>query len=171
MSDKKKSGDLKQPFTVTQTGQMMNAAGQIVTVNPMPGGAGRKWIKLWVNPWLDGTTRWQTTGAQRAFWIDLLAEAGRGRFPGFVAAGVDAGQIVGYPLYWYRAKQAEEEEFDVQATLALFERTGKIRLIITSKEPFLVAIEILNWRLYQSDLDNQAERARKYREGKKKARE
>lgn len=52
-------------------------------------------IKLWVNEWLDGTTRFQMSGAQRAFWIDLLAMAGRSRFPGIICAGMDGELYVG----------------------------------------------------------------------------
>ena len=65
------SEEQNKKYTVTQTGQVKNAEGQLVTNNPQP--ASRPWIKLWVGPWLDGTTRWQTTGEQRAFWLDLLA--------------------------------------------------------------------------------------------------
>ncbi len=48
--------------------------GSISQMNP-PFGK-RKWIKLWTTEWLDGTTRYQMTGAQRAFWVDLIAIAG-----------------------------------------------------------------------------------------------
>jgi hypothetical protein len=59
-------------------------------------------------------------------------------------------------------------ELDIEATLELFERTGKIRMKITDDSPVkLVMIEICNWRRYQSDLDSQAERARRYRERKR----
>jgi hypothetical protein len=161
MSDKKTFR-----FYITQNGQVTNTAGQVVTLNPMPNG-GRPWIKFWVDPWLDGTTRWQTTGTQRAFWTDLLAESGRGRFPGYVCAGQDAGRAVGYPLSWFAAKQTEQ--FDILATFELFERTGKIRIIVTrEEEPKLYALEILKWDVYQSAALTDAERARKYREGKKK---
>ena len=62
----------KDKFSVTQTScQIVNAAC-VVTNNPM--GAQRKWIKLWVDPWLDGTTRYMNTGSERAFWVDLLVE-------------------------------------------------------------------------------------------------
>jgi hypothetical protein len=159
------SEEKDRKYVVTPAGQVTNSAGRLVTQNPMPG-RGRPWIKFHVNQWLDGTTRYQTTSAQRAFWVDLLAESGRGRFPGYVAAGQDAGQIVGYPLRWYEAKQTEQ--FDIMGTLELFERTNKIRIIRTPENPSLIAIEILNWNLYQSDLDAGAQRARKYR-GKKKA--
>jgi hypothetical protein len=149
-------------ISVSPTGQVTNTKGILVTNNPV--GARRTWIKLWVDPWLDGTTRWQMTGAQRAFWVDLLAEAGRSRFPGYVCAGQDAGQMVGYPPRWYGAKQAEE--FDVMETLELFERTGKVRIIRTNKDPLLVAVEILKWNIYQPAMDD-AYRAFKYRERKK----
>jgi hypothetical protein len=162
MSEEKKVKKNNE-FTITQTGQVINAAGVMVTNNPMP--RHRPWIKLWVDPWLDGTTRWQTTGAQRAFWVDLMTEAARGRFPGYICAGQDAGQAVGYPLKWYQAKQSED--LDILEAFELFERTGKIRIIRTSLEPLLVAIEILNWDLYQPAMD-QAERARNYRDRKKK---
>ena len=49
----------------------------------------RTWVKLWVSEWLDGTTRFQMSGAERAFWIDLLAMAGRSRHPEVVCAGKD----------------------------------------------------------------------------------
>jgi hypothetical protein len=63
----------------------------------------RKWVKLWTNEWLDGTTRYQMSGAQRALWIDLLALAGRSRFPGVVCAGRDGDesqQIPGARRLW-----------------------------------------------------------------------
>jgi len=162
--EKKKKVKRRDEFSVTASGQVVNSAGVVVTNNPMA--YHRPWIKLWVDPWLDGTTRWQTTGAQRAFWADLMCEAARSRFPGYICAGQDAGQIIGYPVRWYEAKQTDEG-FDVMATLVLFERTGKVRMIITKENPELVALEILNWSQYQPSLDDAA-RARKYRDTKKK---
>ena len=54
----------KDKFSVTQTGcQIVNAASGVVTNNPM--GAQRKWIKLWVDPWLDGSTRYMNTSSER----------------------------------------------------------------------------------------------------------
>lgn len=126
----------------------------------------RKWVKLWVNEWLDGTTRFEMSDAQRAFWIDLLALAGRSRFPGKICAGEVNGVPVGYPLNKYQALMAEP--IDVWQTLSLFERVGKIRLVVTSEAPVkLVMVELLNWDRYQSDLDAQAERARNYRSRKR----
>jgi len=37
----------------------------------------KKWIKLHVNKWLDGSTRNELTPGERSVWIDLLALAGR----------------------------------------------------------------------------------------------
>ena len=126
----------------------------------------RRWVKLWTNEWLDGTTRFQMSDVQRAFWIDLLAMAGRGRVPGFVAAGRDGDAIVGYPVA--KLQGLMSSPIDVEATLKLFERTGKVRVIVTSPgPPELIAVELLNWKKYQSDLDRQAERQRKSRERKK----
>jgi hypothetical protein len=84
----------------------------------------RTWVKLWVNEWLDGTTRFQMSGAQRAFWIDLLALAGRSRYPGIICAGKDNDTFVGYPLKTLSALDAGGE-IDILGTLELFERTRR----------------------------------------------
>ncbi len=120
----------------------------------------RSWVKLWVNEWLDGTTRFEMSDAQRAFWIDLLALAGRSRFPGRICAGEVGGAFVGYPLNKFQALMAEP--IDVEQTLQLFEKTGKIKLTATSETPTkLVMIELLNWDRYQSEYQRQ----KKYRKG------
>lgn len=121
-------------------------------VNPRFGT--RSWVKLWVNEWLDGTTRFEMADFQRAFWIDLLAMAGRSRFPGVVCAGVIEGKYVGYPLTKFQALMGEL--FDVEATLRLFEKTGKIKLEVTSEGPVrLFKIELVNWAKYQSEYNRQ----------------
>jgi hypothetical protein len=139
-----------------------------MSMNPNQGK--RPWVKLWTNEWLDGTTRYQMSDAQRAFWIDLLAMAGRSRFPGTVCAGRDGDRLVGYPLYRFASLMAGPQQIDIEGTLALFESTGKVKVTVTSEgPPKLFAIELLNWKKYQSDLDAQAERARNYRSRKKAA--
>lgn len=139
-----------------------------MSMNPTQGK--RPWVKLWTNEWLDGTTRYQMSDAQRAFWIDLLAMAGRSRFPGTVCAGRDGDLLVGYPLYRFASLMAGPQQIDIETTLALFERTGKVKVTITTEgPPKLFAIEILNWNKYQSDLDAQAERSRNYRKRRKAA--
>lgn len=116
----------------------------------------RNWVKLWVNEWLDGTTRYEMSGAQRAFWIDLLALAGRSRFPGIVCAGSDDGErFIGYPLRVFHALDAASE-IDLEETLKLFEKTGKVRVETTALKPVkLIKIEILNWGKYQSEYSRQ----------------
>jgi hypothetical protein len=143
----------------------MTRKGSISQMNP-PFGK-RKWIKLWTTEWLDGTTRYQMTGAQRAFWVDLLAMAGASRFPGVICAGKDGDEaFVGYPLSRFQALMSEP--IDVAATLELFERTGKIKIETTSDgPPKAVKIVIVNWDKYQSHLLTDAERAKRYREKKK----
>jgi hypothetical protein len=132
-------------------------ASEVTTVNPKFGK--RSWVKLWVNEWLDGTTRFEMSDIQRAFWIDLLALGGRSRYPGRICAGVTGdGSYVGYPLNKFQALMAEP--IDVEETLALFVKTGKIVLTETASAPTkLVMIEIVNWDRYQSEYQRQ----KKYR--------
>lgn len=118
----------------------------------------RSWVKLWVNEWLDGTTRFEMTDAQRAFWVDLLAMAGRSRFGGKICAGEVNGAFVGYPVTKFQSLMAEP--IDVLETLELFRRTGKITIQLTSKAPIpLYMIELVNWDRYQSEYQRQ----KKYR--------
>ncbi len=118
----------------------------------------RSWVKLWVNDWLDGTSRWQLTGAQRAFWVDLLAMAGRGRIGGIVCSGRDGDTLIGYPLKTFEALSLEQ--IDIVETFALFERTGKITLEVRGDSPKLYVVHITGWDRYQSEY----ERNKKYRE-------
>lgn len=124
-----------------------------VTVNPRFGR--RSWVKLWVNEWLDGTTRFEMSDAQRAFWIDLLALAGRSRYPGIICAGKsNDGSYIGYPLNKFQALMAEP--INVEETLALFVKTGKIALETTAETPVrLMKIELLSWDKYQSEYQRQ----------------
>jgi hypothetical protein len=113
----------------------------------------RPWIKLWVGDWLDGTTRFQTSDAQRAFWIDLLAMAGRGRIGGIVCSGKDGDTLIGYPLRWFEALMSQP--LDIIETFHLFERHGKIRLEVSEDSPPLYVIHILSWERYQSEYERQ----------------
>jgi hypothetical protein len=110
----------------------------------------RAWFKVFVNDWLEGTTRYQMSDAQRAFWIDLLAMAGRSRFGGIVCSGKDGEQLIGYPLLKFQGLLAET--IDVEATFALFERTEKITMQVSSEgSRKLYVIFITNWARYQSE--------------------
>lgn len=109
---------------------------------------------MWVNEWLDGTTRFEMTDVQRAFWTDLLAMAGRSRYPGRICAGQTAdGSFVGYPLNKFQGLMSEP--LDVEQTFVLFVRTGKVKATVTSEEPKLVMLELLNWDKYQSEYQRQ----------------
>lgn len=124
-----------------------------VTVNPRFGR--RSWVKLWVNEWLDGTTRYEMSDAQRAFWIDLLAMAGRSRYPGVICAGKSPdGKYIGYPINKFQSLMSEP--INVEGTLAMFERTGKITVESTPDSPLrLLTLELLNWDKYQSEYQRQ----------------
>ena len=120
----------------------------------------RTWIKVFVDDWLEGTTRYQMSDAQRAFWIDLLAMAGRSRFGGIVCSGKDGEQLIGYPLSKFQGLLAEP--FDIEATFALFERTEKITMQVSGEgNRKLYVLFITNWVRYQSEYD----RVKKYRDG------
>jgi hypothetical protein len=134
-------------------------------MNPSQGK--RVWVKLWVSEWLDGTTRFQMSGAQRALWIDLLAMAGRSRYPGIVCAGKNDDKWVGYPLKTLSALDAAGE-IDILGTLELFERTGKVSVEVTSEVPVrLYKITICKWETYQSEYLRQKGYQRTYREKNK----
>ena len=127
-----------------------------------PLGESRPWIKLWVAPWLDGTTRYEMSGSQRAFWVDLLAQGARSRTAGVISPGQVNGKILGYPLAWF---QGFQPDIDVVATLELFRSTDKIELI---NEGDRIAVKILKWDKYQPPL-NGAARSKKWRKKKKVA--
>jgi hypothetical protein len=128
----------------------------------------RHWVKLWVNEWLDGTTRFQMTGAQRAFWTDLLAMAGRSRFPGLVCSGRDGDSYVGYPLTTFAALDPGAE-LDIKATFELFVATGKIAVEVTAEKPVkLYKVTITNWSKYQSEYQRQKPYQETYRQKSRK---
>jgi len=115
----------------------------------------RSWVKLWVNEWLDGTTRYEMSGAQRAFWVDLLALAGRSRCDGVICAGKTLDRFIGYPISRFEVLDAGRE-ISVLGTLELFEQSGKIKIELTADAPTkLYKITILNWSRYQSEYDRQ----------------
>src|SRR5271170_3615970 len=103
----------------------------------------RQWVKLWVNEWLDGTTRFELTAPQRLLWVDLLALAGRSRFPGFVYAGSGQGdKRMGYPIA-YLAGVLQMNEIDLNNALKLLEAHNHITLDETAPEQYVIGI--INW--------------------------
>lgn len=109
----------------------------------------RQWVKLWVNEWLDGTTRFELTAPQRLVWVDLLALAGRSRFPGFIYAGMgDSGKRVGYPVA-YLAGVLQMDEVALNNTMKLLLDKGHITLEESGPEQYIIGI--VNWEKYQSE--------------------
>lgn len=109
----------------------------------------RQWVKLWVNEWLDGTTRFSLTANQRLLWVDLLALAGRSRFPGYIYAGEgERGAKVGYPVA-YLAGILQMDEVTLNNALKLLLSHGHITLEETSSDQFVIGI--VNWEKYQSE--------------------
>lgn len=108
----------------------------------------RQWVKLWVNEWLDGTTRFKLTRTQRLLWIDLLALAGRSRWPGLIFAGYGERQEkIGYPLSWL-AGTLGFEVTDLNNALLILQAQGHITLELRDES---VIVGIVNWEKYQSE--------------------
>ena len=86
----------------------------------------RKWIKLWVDPWLSGTMRFTLDHRQRAVWADLLALGGQSRIPGVICAGEENGKIIGFPLSRNAGLVDVPELNELKAMLDLFEKQERI---------------------------------------------
>jgi hypothetical protein len=111
----------------------------------------RSWIKLWVDEWLQGTTRFELSEKQRSIWIDLLAMAGKSRFPGVIASGKYDDGFRGYPLSYLTGSLVYTEEDFVDALKAC-EIYGKIILDKKIHDGIVdYVIHINNWEKYQSE--------------------
>jgi len=109
----------------------------------------RQWVKLWVNEWLDGTTRFKLTKPQRLLWIDLLALAGRSRFPGLIYAGDQKdGERVGYPIS-YLAGVLGFGTIDLHNALVILQEHGHIYINGLDRDSLVIGI--CNWDKYQSE--------------------
>jgi hypothetical protein len=108
----------------------------------------RTWIKVYCEEMLDGTSRFQFTGEQRAMWIDLLLLAGRSRYPGVVCAGETNGVFTPYPVEWMAHKLNYSPD-SFRAALKMFEEQGRI----TVEDG---VIKIGSWSRYQSEYQRQA---------------
>lgn len=110
-------------------------------------------MKLWVSEWLDGTTRFELTAEQRLLWIDLLALAGRSRFPGMIYAGIGEGEKkVGYPLT-YLAGILSFQPAGLREALSILERHHHIEIFESAPE--CLVLSIINWDKYQSEYQRQ----------------
>jgi hypothetical protein len=111
----------------------------------------RSWIKLWVNEWLTGTVRWQLTPQQRSIWADLLALAGRSRFPGIVCSGETNGTLEPFPMD-YLCSVFRCSLKDAKAAFELYKAQGRISIDKTG------VIQIVNWDKYQSEYQQKRQR-------------
>ena len=110
----------------------------------------RRWVKLWVSEWLDGTIRFELTAEQRGLWADLIALAGGSRHAGVICQGETNGKLMGYPIDYLSSNLRVKEE-TLRATLEMFKKQDRISVSETG------AIYITNWKKYQSEYQRQAQ--------------
>lgn len=123
----------------------------------------KNWVKLWVDEWLTGTTRFELSEKQRSIWIDLLAMAGKSRFPGIIASGKYDNGYRGYPLS-YLSGTLVYDATDFKDALNQCEKYGKIKIEYMEHDGSEnVVIFINSWAKYQSEYLRQ----RKYTENEK----
>ena len=117
----------------------------------------RKWIKLWVDPWLSSTMRFTLDHKHRAVWADLLALGGQSRVSGVICSGEECGEIIGLPLLRI-AGLVDVPTEELSGMLTLFEKQERIK--VERDSGGRVIIRLLNWSKYQSEY----ERQKKYRQ-------
>jgi len=124
----------------------------------------RRWIKLWVDPWLSSTMRFTLSHKQRAVWADLLALGGQSRIAGVICAGEEGGKIIGFPLSRIAGSVDVPDLEELKAMLDLFAKQERITV---EYENGRVIIHLLNWSKYQAEYKKQA----RYKAKKKQERE
>lgn len=111
----------------------------------------RNWIKLWVDEWLGGTTRFELSEKQRSIWIDLLALAGKSRFPGIIASGKYEDGYRGYPVSWYAGTLVYEQQDFIDALNACV-KYGKVKTEYHTHDGMEnVVVYVLSFEKYQSE--------------------
>jgi len=118
-----------------------------------------KWIRIWPHAWFDSSMRVELTNAERAFWVDVIALAGKSRIPGVICSDPD-GKI-GYPLPMLSSLLVSWTPDEVTAILDKLEKTQRVhvtRIPLMSGEDGWI-VRITNWQKYQSE----AQRVSKYK--------
>lgn len=103
--------------------------------------------------------RVELTNAERAFWVDVIALAGKSRIPGVICSDPE-GQT-GYPLTMLCSLLVSWKPEEVLAILEKLEKTNRVQIV---RKPLLSGedgwiVHITNWQKYQSE----AQRVQKYR--------
>lgn len=127
----------------------------------------RPWVKLWVQPWFDSSLRVELSNDERGVFVDILALAGKSRWPGMIASGRDEkNNLLGYPLRMICNMMISWKEQQVERALEALKATNRI----TVRETPLrtgetgIIIEINSWAKYQSEY----ERTKRYQNRKSK---
>lgn len=118
-----------------------------------------KWIRIWPHAWFDSSMRVELTNEERAFWVDMLARAGKSRIPGVICS--DPEGKVGYPLAMLTSQLVSWTQDQVVNILDKLEKTDRVQVtrspLFSGEEGWIV--HITNWEKYQSE----AQRVQKYR--------
>ena len=118
-----------------------------------------KWIRIWPHAWFDSSMRVELTNAERAFWVDVIALAGKSRIAGVICS--DPEGKIGYPLPMLSSLLVSWTPNEVTAILEKLEKTQRVqvtRLPLMSGEDGWI-VRVSNWQKYQSE----AQRVQKYR--------
>lgn len=117
----------------------------------------RNWIKIWVDEWLSGTTRFELNEHERGVWADLLALGGKSKYPGIIAAGKYDDGYRGYPINWLAGSLVLGVE-NLKTALKKCECYGKIKIETKTHDGTEnIIIHIVNWEKYQSEYLRQKE--------------
>lgn len=118
-----------------------------------------KWIRIWPHAWFDSSMRVELTNAERAFWVDVIALAGKSRIPGVICS--DREGTVGYPLPMLSSLLVSWTPDEVTSILGKLEKTQRVQVtrstLMSGEDGWIV--RITNWHKYQSE----AQRVSKYK--------
>ena len=118
-----------------------------------------KWIRIWPHAWFDSSMRVELTNEERAFWVDIIALAGKSRIPGVICSDPDG--LTGYPLPMLCSLLVSWTPEQAVRTLEKLEKTNRLQIkrvpLMSGEDGWIV--HITNWKKYQSE----AQRVQKYK--------